>query len=525
MCGITSSLKRLLHPFLLGAYAVLALLAHNIDQIKPSVALRPLIVTIAMTAALLLMFKIILRDWDKAGLACSLTIVLIFSYGHLYGILKTTSLLGITIGRHRYLIVFYSALLGLGILWVKRRREVRKFGSAVGAMAIVALAFPIVQLATFGLGRADRESTALQDRPCRLRIPAGQVPPDIYYIVFDAYSRDDVLRDIYGFDNSSFLDHLAKTGFYVASGSQSNYPYTELSLASSLNMDYLNSPKFNFDEDSHRYDLVEFILHNQVRHELECVGYTTVAFETGYYWTQWEDATVYLDRKSEVLYKMRILGGVSDFEAMLIETSVGRVLTDAANVLPNFLVPDVKNPLRDHRERIVFVLDRLSEVSAIESPKFVFAHIVSPHRPYVLDPQGEFVDDRAVMASADSQGSHEPLERAYRDQVAYLNERIAQFVSDIFAGSETPVVIILQGDHSNSSRTPGDRVSILNMFYLPGSASTKLYPTITPVNTFRLVFNEYLDGNYSLLEDISYYSSSKDSFDFSIVPNESLNRP
>jgi hypothetical protein len=416
-------------------------------------------------------------------------------------------------------------MLGLGILWVKRRREVGKFGSAVGAMAIVALVFPIIQLATFGLGRVDAESTALQDRPCRLQIPDGQVPPDIYYIIFDAYSRDDILREIYGFDTSSFLDRLTEMGFYVARGSQSNYPYTELSLASSLNMDYLNAPEFNFDEDSHRWDLVGLILHGLVRHELECVGYTTVAFETGHYWTQWEDAIVYLDRKSEVLYKMQILGGVSAFEAMLIETSVGRVLTDAANVLPNFLVPDVDNPLRDHRERVLFVLDSLSEVSAIESPKFVFAHIVSPHFPYVLDPQGEFVDHGAVQASADSQGSKEPLDRAYRDQVAYLNSRIAQFVSDILADSETPVVIIIQGDHSNSARTPGERAAILNMLYLPGSASTKLYPTITPVNTFRLVFNEYLDGNYSLLEDISYFSPSKDSFDFSIVPNDWPNRP
>ena len=32
-----------------------------------------------------------------------------------------------------------------------------------------------------------------------------------------------------------------------------------------------------------------------------------------------------------------------------------------------------------------------------------------------------------------------------------------------------------------------------------------LYDSISPVNTFRLVFNYYFDTNYELLNDLSYY--------------------
>ena len=50
----------------------------------------------------------------------------------------------------------------------------------------------------------------------------------------------DTLRDLYGYDNSPFLDFLRSKGFYVADKSVTNYPRTELSVASSLNMKYMN---------------------------------------------------------------------------------------------------------------------------------------------------------------------------------------------------------------------------------------------------------------------------------------------
>ena len=52
--------------------------------------------------------------------------------------------------------------------------------------------------------------------------------------------RADNLKVVYGFDNTAFIKDLSQRGFYVANCSQSNYAYTELSLASSLNANYLD---------------------------------------------------------------------------------------------------------------------------------------------------------------------------------------------------------------------------------------------------------------------------------------------
>jgi hypothetical protein len=44
--------------------------------------------------------------------------------------------------------------------------------------------------------------------------------PDIYYIIFDGYAREDILESIYHFDNSQFTEQLSERGFFVAQQSR-----------------------------------------------------------------------------------------------------------------------------------------------------------------------------------------------------------------------------------------------------------------------------------------------------------------
>ena len=96
-------------------------------------------------------------------------------------------------------------------------------------------------------------------------------------------------------------------------------------------------------------------------------------------------------------------------------------------------------------------------------------------------------------------------------------------MESILENTNRPSIIILQGDHGPASTLDWDnptpeslkeRFSILNAYYFFDQDYSNLYQTITPVNTFRIILNQYLNGNYQLLEDENYFSRLKSIFRF-----------
>jgi hypothetical protein len=499
------------HPYLIAAYSVIALLAHNIEEVSAIVALRALVLSIIIGVLVYLVFKALLNDRLKAGLLATLVLGLFFSYGHVYDYLDQIELLGMHLGRHRLLAPLWLALfLGLCIIIFRARRPLQTWNGLLNVITAVALVFPLGQIGVFTVRSLSARSENIQKaRITNLTLPSGRPAPDIYYIILDAYARDDVLKKEFDLDTIPFLSQIEQLGFYIARCSQSNYAQTQLSLSSSLNMNYLQDlvPGYSPDQKT-RVGLEEMIHHSAVRRAFEGLGYKIVAFETGFKGTQWEDADLYLSPSSDILHSMQIAGGPNGFEVMLMRSSAGLLLADGATVLPKFLQPDFDNPRKIHRDLVLFDLEQLAQLPQMPGPKFVFAHLVIPHPPYVFGANGEFTDfDKDYVPG-------------YRDQVIYLNTRLLELLPKMIASSPIPPIIILQGDHGSIGSKPGTRTSNFNAYFLPDGAIRSLYPSISPANSFRVVFNQFFGGNYTLLEDVSYYSIYSAPFDFTIIPNK-----
>jgi hypothetical protein len=487
---------------LFSIYPILALLGFNISEVEPDVLFRPLFVSVVITLTIFLVLRLLLGNSYKAALGVSILLLLFFSYGHIYNYLKAINFGGFIPGRHRLMVPVWVGL-GIFFLWWlgKKVRDAKNFVPTLNLVAAFLLIYPTVQISSYIWSETSVRSQAQQAIvETKSGLPAGYAP-DVYYIILDAYGRDDVLRDVYEYDNTPFLSKLEAMGFYVAQCSQSNYAQSMLSITSSLNMNYLDKLTNVLSPDTtNRAPLRALGKYNEVRNFFDSIGYNTVSFATSFPASEWEDADYFLTPN---------FGGMNDFELMIMQTSAGRVFMDS------FFEPPEKSSAEWYRLRTLFVLEKLqNEIRYIPGPKFVFAHLVIPHHPFVFGPNGE-----EINYIVQSKPDFPDYVFGYRNQVIFINKRIEDIIETIIAESDNPPIIVIQADHGPATfDVIENRMRILNAYYLPGQ-SQGLYKTISPVNTFRLILNNYFDQKYEMLEDVSYFSEYDGPYEYINVPN------
>jgi hypothetical protein len=166
-------------------------------------------------------------------------------------------------------------------------------------------------------------------------------------------------------------------------------------------------------------------------------------------------------------------------------------------------------------------LETLEQSQQFEGPTFFFAHIVSPHKPFVFGPGPDGLPDVSPTFDGPAEEMRAWYQQGYSDQIEYLNNRLLAIIRQILAESDPQPVIIMQGDHGPEEGSSQDRMRILNVYYLPDQQVENFYPKITPVNSFRLVFNQVFGADLSLLADKSFFSTYNRPYDYSLVSNES----
>ena len=500
-----------IHPFLFGLSPILFLYAHNLSSIpvSPGELLPPVLITLGASAALWLVLSLILGNRVKAGLIVSPVVLLFFLYGHVFSLLDSRHM------RHEYLLIAWALLLAIDSGLVIRTR--RSLNGLTATLNIVSAAILVTNLVAglpgfLGARGAGRGARAAETRNVRseARDPDSRYP-DIYYIILDTYARTDFLKANFGYDNSDFIDYLTGNGFYVVPRGRSNYAQTYLSIASSLNYTYLDSLAARVGvESDNRTPPIRMIEQSRLVDFLKRRGYTAIGFSSGYTGTDLKNADVQLVPR----------WALSEFQNILLSTTI----------LPAVLDPLIRRSPDDlHRERVLQTIKNIPIAGRGKQPVFVFAHILSPHPPFVFGAHGERVtapqyfrtNKAGTFQMVTKHEVRKWYEENYRPQITYLTQLLEEMVSRILAESPASPVIILQSDHGPGSILNWDdpdpdqlpeRHAILNAIRLPPTPGRQpptagLYDSITPVNTFRFLLPELFDTSMALLKDKSYFST------------------
>ena len=483
---------KVFYPLLFGIYPALGLVAFNITQITLLAGLRSVLISFVLILGIYAILCWRVMDKDKAALLCTWFIIFFFAYGHVYDALNGWTAFGIILGRQLFLFPLWLIVFGVGawLIFMKAKR-LHSVSQTLNIMSVILVLLPVITIARMDWERSHPGLSKQAD--IKLVSPSsspssGQLP-DVYYIILDGYTRGDMLLRDYGLDISGFVGQLEKIGFYIPRCSQSNYGITALSLASSLNMNYLDKviPQTYIEPDNW-IPFSEPIRHSQVRQVFTSMGYKTVAFgSSDWWWTQIPDADYSFTPTSSNWDTLINFRDFSQFEVFFLKTTILRSLEGSSDVII--------------AKKILITLDQLENVPQLPGSKFVFVHLQAPHDPYVFSPDGEIVITK----------SEDP---GYPDEIQYLNKRIVPLVQTIIKSSTVPPIIILQADHGWDTDV---RMANFNALYFPNGGAKVLYPTLTPVNTFRLVFDTYFGQKYPLLPDVSNYSTDEDPLSFTEV--------
>ncbi|GAP13519.1 hypothetical protein LARV_01273 [Longilinea arvoryzae] len=334
-------------------------------------------------------------------------------------------------------------------------------------------------------------------------LQASQTLPDIYYIVLDGYGRDDILEKFYGFDNQSFLNSLKDLGLSVAKDSRANYKQTNPALASLLNMDFINWLEEDYGDAFDYSPLNTITRDNRVVDQLSRLGYRVNTFATG-------NSEIEFIAADELFHPTLY---PNEFEMLVITTTPLWLLWNSQ--LHNI-----------HREQVRFTLNYIAEAGTQVGPDFVFAHIISPHPPFVFGANGESITPDHPYSTFDASdfmlfGTLEEYRTGYTNQVSYINQEILKTVQEIFEKSNTPPIIIIHGDHGPGSQFNTltlesdhleERYAILYASYIPCGSDNPIPNDITPVNSFRYIFNTCFNSDFPYLENSQYFASSLSPF-------------
>jgi hypothetical protein len=429
-----------------------------------------------------------------------------------------------------YLLMLFAIAIGITLVFRRLQQRVKQLSNDNVNLALVVLigylfivpAYQIAKILPTMLGESHTQAAEF----AAPKNPADPEKPDIYYIVLDRYTNDTVLKEQFDYDNTPFTNNLRDNGFYVNPNASGNYPYTAMSVASTITAQYTNKlvEPYKDSETQSRTLYHNLIYESPVIKALKQGGYQYYSIGSWYgatYNAPLADRTYMYEHQLSVFGKNKDLHGI---EATSFLRSPYYRFSQLTSSWWPFKITD-RDSVADVRDQLNYLTDVSNEPAG---GRFIFAHILVPHDPFNFNADGSL----SAYPTVDNQGR--PIKDKYLNQVQFINTQMTKLVENIQNKSDGKAVVLFSSDEGpypdsmnstvtnpggapeadgdggtsdNMTTWPSDwlhmKFGILQAVHIPKATNDDL-THMSSVNMFRIVLNRYLGYDLPYLPQCQY---------------------
>jgi len=505
-------------PYIFSILPIIDFASRNYPIVDWIFSMRLLVIILISCFLMMRIIQSVVKNDDLASIIVTVLVIFIFYSGNIEELFNRVSMIISSISIKVIGLIFaLSVVMLLSRLGKWQKQNIKLITKYLAVLSVVWFSVSFIPFSVKIIkATTARNHFSPQNGYSEVRLVKNQ-KIDIYYIILDSYAGEDILSSLYGYDNDWFYSELVNRGFYLAKNSRSNYSRTPLSLLSSLNFNYVTQYHNSVFSDAY-VEMIESLNQNSTMRLLHNIGYQTIYIQSGINSINIQNVNYRYGESDFSKFP-------NDFEKMYIDTTLLGYITRLP-ILEKLIQGPRAVLFSDYAKSIETQFSNI-QMGHDDTPKFVFVHLLSPHPPFVFDTDGFVPDNQYPFGASDGKkylGTLEEYRVKYIKQLIYINKQLLKTIDNLLTDNPNPPIIIIQGDHGPRStvllRTTEPRcfsegMSILNAYYFPDREYGALYPSISPVNSFRVIFNKYFSTNLNYLPDRSYYSTDINVIDVS----------
>ena len=448
----------IIFPFLLAFFPSWILILKNYDEL----IFQDILISLAIVSVSIIIWIVIrkiIKNGNKAALITGVGVVFFFYFGYVQDALKGILVSNIPVNKTSILVpISIIIFIILTVYFIKSKNN---FESIIKIANVVSITLILVVCVQFIIPDASAEK------------------PNVYHIILDEYTDNEILTKKFGYNNEKFLEFLNNNGFYMHDKLFSTFGSTVKELNVILNMEYPKKLRWmSEDYESLNNNKVMSIFSNQ--------DYSVIETNSMMRWKNFSDVD------TKLCYDTNFIN--SEFLDQVLGKSIIRYFLE-------------KYQQDTRRDTVRCTFNVLNEITLkTDGPKYVFSHVYVPHPPFLFGPNGEnVIPDRREISGLQSWENPQ----GYVNQLIYATNEITVVIKNIVK-NDPNAIIIVQGDTGTLTGTEISKKTMKEIYQAHSILYAVRIPDVEdsdymiPVNTYRIIFNNYFNMNYDYLEYHGY---------------------